>query len=138
MNQASERSTLRRKFALPILLVGALLCMGAKWTEIPIVTLADVAGKWSGNGTTAKGDSYSIDYVFKKDGAYDYGWRATIGGESGKRPPGTLRVNGGKMQWKGSQGGLLWTTTLYETKKGKRKLKGRREDGNRWQLKPKK
>ena len=89
------------------------------------------------NGCSAKGDSYSIDYVFKKDGAYDYGWRATIGGESGKRPPGTLRVNGGKMQWKSSQG-FLWTTTLYEDKKGKRKLKGRREDGNRWQLKEKK
>ncbi len=137
LSQASQGSGISPKLALPLLLVGALFCVGAKWAEIPIATLADVAGTWSGKGTTAKGHSFTITYVFKKDGSFDYSWRASIGGESGQRPPGTLRVNGSHFEYK-TPHGLLWTITLYETKKGKRKLKGRRENGNRWQLKPKK
>ena len=36
-------STLPRKLALPLLLVGALLSMGAKWAEKPIESLASIA-----------------------------------------------------------------------------------------------
>ncbi len=47
---------------------------------------------------------------------------------------GTVRLNGGKLEWKISNA-LPWTAALYEDKKGKRLLKSHREDGGTWQLK---
>ncbi len=48
-------ATIPRKLALPLLVVGALLCMGAKWAEKPIQSLANVAGQWRGNGDAVEG-----------------------------------------------------------------------------------
>jgi hypothetical protein len=48
-------ATIPRKLALPLLLVGALLCMGAKWAEKPIESLASVAGEWRGKGDAVEG-----------------------------------------------------------------------------------
>ena len=138
LTHARERSTIPLKLALPVLLVGALLSMGAKWAEKPIESLASVAGEWRGSGTSAGGKDYSTTFIFKEDGSFDYGWiKGKKKSERGERPPGTVRLNGGKLEWK-SPNGLLRTVTLYEDKKGKRMLRGRREDGNSWQLKEKK
>ncbi len=133
-------STLPRKLALPLLLVGALLSMGAKWAEKPIESLASIAGEWRGNGTggtmygSCDAGSHATSYVFKEDGSYDYSWSKGGSSDRGQHPAGTVRLNGGKLEWKGLEG-TLWTATLYEGKKGKHRLKGRAEDGGTWQLK---
>jgi hypothetical protein len=138
-------STLPRKLALPLLLVGALLCLGAKWAEKPIESLASIAGEWRGDGTggtmyavCSAGAFHATSYVFKEDGSYDYWWKGGGGFSArGQRPAGTVRLNGGKLEWKDLEG-TLWTAALHEGKKGKRMLKGRGEDGGTWQIKPKK
>ncbi len=123
--------------SLTLVLATALFTMGAKWADKPIDSLATIAGKWSGSGTAASGYGYTISYVFKEDGSIDFSWTGSRGGDKGERPPGTARVNGGKLEWKDLEG-TPWTATLYECKKGKRRLKGRGEDGGSWQIKPKK
>ena len=125
---------LRSKLTLTLLLAGALLTMGAKWAEKPIETLASIAGEWRGGGTFG-GRSFSLTYVFKEDGSIDYD--ITSGTRKGHYPPGTLRLNGGKMEYENARG-QPYTITLYEGKKGKRKLEGLRVDGLKWTLKPRK
>ncbi len=139
-------STLPSKLALPLLIVGALLCMGAKWAEKPIESLASIAGEWRGLGTGGSDGhgpthpgmgadtGHAIRYVFKQDGSYNYSWAGQIRSDRGQRPPGTVRLHAGKLEWKGLES-TLWTATLYEDKKGKRLLKSHREDGGTWQLK---
>ncbi len=123
--------------SLTLVLATALFTMGAKWADKPIESLASIAGKWSGNGSKPGGKEYSITFTFKEDGSFDFSTLSKRGGKNGQRPPGTVRVNNGKLEWE-SRNGLLRTATLYENKKGKRKLKGRREDGNNWEVKEKK
>ena len=125
---------LRSKLVLTLLLAGALLTMGAKWAEKPIETLASIAGEWRGGGTFG-GRSFSLTYVFKEDGSFDYD--ITSGTRKGHRPPGTVSLNGGKMEYENERG-MPYVITLYEGKKGKRKLQGLRVDGLKWTLKPKK
>lgn len=48
-------ATIPHKLALPLLLVGALLCMGAKWAEKPIESLASVAGRMAWQGRRCRG-----------------------------------------------------------------------------------
>ncbi len=105
----------------------------AKWTEKRVKTLAGVRGQWRGNGMTADGQSYSIQYVFKMDGSVSYSLSGSMGGKSGHRVPGTLYVSGGKLQYKEVRD-LLWIITLYEDTHGTHMLRGTRTDGNRWQL----
>ncbi len=140
---ARMTSVIPRKLALPSLLVGALLCMGAKWAEKPIESLASVAGEWRGNGDAVEGYGSPrrgrgivgiISYVFKEDGSYTYSWAEPVKSDRGQRPSGTVRLHAGKLEWK-IPNGLPWTATLYENKKGKRMLKGHREDGGTWRLK---
>ncbi len=123
--------------SLTLVLATALFTMGAKWADKPIDSLATIAGKWSGSGTSASGYGYTISYVFKEDGSIDFSVIGSRFSDKGERPPGTLRVNGGKLEWTNRKG-LLWTATLYEGKKGKRMLKGSREDGSSWKVKEKK
>ncbi len=136
-------SVIPRKLALPSLLVGALLCMGAKWAEKPIESLTSIAGEWRGNGDAVEGYGSPgrgrgivgiISYVFKEDGSYTYSWAEPVKSDRGQRPAGTVRLHAGKLEWK-IPNGLPWTATLYEDKKGKRRLKGHREDGGTWTLK---
>ncbi len=134
LTHARERSTIPLKLALPVLLVGALLSMGAKWAEKPIESLASVAGEWRGSGTSAKGKDYSTTFIFKEDGSFDYSWSSNTRSDRGQRPPGTLRVNGGRLEFNGRYEGRLWTITLHKDKKGQRILKGHRKDGDRWKL----
>jgi hypothetical protein len=117
--------------------------MGAKWAEKPIESLANVAGEWRGNGDAVEGYGDPgrgrgkvgiIRYVFKEDGSYAYSWAEQVKSDRGQRPAGTVRLHGGKLEWK-IPNGLPWTATLYEDKKGRRRLKGRREDGGTWTLK---
>ena len=140
---ARMTSVIPRKLALPSLLVGALLCMGAKWAEKPIESLASVAGEWRGNGDAVEGYGSPrrgrgivgiISYVFKEDGSYTYSWAEPVKSDRGQRPAGTVRLHGGKLEWK-IPNGLPWIATLYEDKKGRRRLKGHREDGGTWTLK---
>lgn len=126
---------LRSKLVLTLLLAGALLTMGAKWAEKPIETLASIAGEWRGGGITAAGRDFSITYVFKEDGSFDYD--ITSATRKGHRPPGTLSLSGGKVEYENERG-MPYTITLYEGKKGKRKLEGLRVDGLKWTLKPRK
>jgi hypothetical protein len=124
----------RSKFVLAALLVGAVLTMGASWADKPIDSLATIVGLWSGNGKTAEGYDYYISYVFKEDGSIVYSQVVVFGGHKGQLGPGTVRVKGAKLVFEDYEG-LLWTFTLQENKKGRRKLKGLREDGNRQLLK---
>ena len=131
--------------SLTLVVATALFTMGAKWAEKPIESLASIAGEWRGNGTGGTDGhgpphhtDHAIKYVFKEDGSYDYWWAGSAGfSDRGQRPAGTVRLNGGRLEWKDLEG-TPWTATLYEGKKGKRRLKGRGEDGGTWQIKPKK
>ena len=136
LSQANQVSGSSSKLALSLLLVGALFCTGAKWAEKPIGTLADVVGEWSGEGTTAKGYNYPLELVFFENGVYRYSWQGSSGSESGERPPGTVHVNGGKLEFIDSRG-FPWTATVYEhKKKGQRMMKGlRHSDGSTFNLK---
>jgi hypothetical protein len=128
---------IRRDLALTLLILGALLTVGARWAERPIASVTNIAGEWSGTGTTARGQFYFLALVFKKDGSLDY--RQIFKGRnerSGQRPPGTVRQAGGKVAYKDPQG-LPWTVKLYEDKKGKRLLEGHGKDGSHWKVKQK-
>ncbi len=136
LTHARERSNIPPKLALPFLLVGALLCMGANWAEKPIESLASVAGEWHGNGTTAKGGDYFIEYIFKQDGSFESS-RFKGKNKKGKakhrdKRPESVQVNGEKLEWMSKKG--RWIVTLYEDEKGNRMLKGLRKDGNMWEL----
>jgi len=125
----------RSRFVLVALLVGAVLTMGARWADKPIDSLATIVGLWSGNGKTTEGYDYYISYVFKEDGSIDYSQVVVFGGHKGQLGPGSVRVKGGKLVFEDYEG-LLWTFTLQENKRGRRKLKGLPEDGNRQLLRP--
>jgi len=101
-------ATIPRKLALPLLLVGALLCMGAKWAEKPIESLASVAGEWRGKGDAVEGHGAPghgrgrgnvIRFVFKQDGSYDFSWAGQLKSDRGQRPPNTVRLHSGKLAW---------------------------------------
>ncbi len=128
---------MRRTFTLTLVLASVLFTTGAKWAEKPIESVASIAGEWRGTGAAANGQFYFTTFVFKKDGSFDYN-QVFIGGndKSGQRPPGTVRQAGGKLVYKGPEG-LPWTIALYENKKGKRLLRGHREDGGHWKVKQK-
>ncbi len=72
---------------------------------------------------------------FQASAQDDWRW----GTNAGRRqdPPGTLRVIGSHFEYK-TPGDHLWTITLHKDKKGRRLLKGRRQDGRKWELKEKK
>ncbi len=130
--------------SLTLVLATALFTMGAKWAEKPIESLASIAGEWRGDGTggtmyavCSAGAFHATSYVFKEDGSYDYSWQGQNASDRGQRAAGTVRLSGGKLEWKSLEG-TLWTAALYEGRKGKRMLKGRGEDGGTWQIKPKK
>lgn len=126
---------MRQKYILAVLVVSAAFTMGARWADTPIESLATIVGLWSGNGKTAEGYDYYISYVFKEDGSIDYSQVVVFGGHKGQLRADAVRVKGGKLVFE-DYAGLLWTFTLQENKKGRRKLKGLREDGNRQLLKP--
>jgi hypothetical protein len=98
--------------------------------------LRGIAGKWRGRGTSARGTSYLITYIFREDGSFNVSWSWGTNANRRQDPPGTLRVNGSHFEYKNPDD-LLWTITPHKDKKGRRILKGRREDGSQWQLKRK-
>ncbi len=99
--------------------------------------LRSIAGKWRGDGISARGTAYSITYIFREDGSFNISWRWGTNADRGQYPPGTLRVIGSHFEHKNPDG-RLWTITLHKDKKGRRLLKGRRQDGNKWELKEQK
>ncbi len=99
--------------------------------------LRSIAGKWRGDGISARGTAYSITYIFREDGSFNISWRWGTNADRGQYPPGTLRVIGSHFEHKNPDG-RLWTITLHKDKKGRRRLKGRRQDGNKWELKEQK
>jgi hypothetical protein len=134
--QKGDRA-MRRDLALTLLIIGALLTLGARWAERPIASVENIVGEWRGTGTTAGGQFYFLTLVFKKDGSLDYSQIFKGRNEqSSQRPPGTVRQAGRKLAYKDSQG-LQWTVTLYEDKKRKRLLEGHGKDGSQWKVKQK-
>ena len=128
---------MHRNLTLTLLITGALLSLGARWAETPIAGVASIAGEWRGTGATASGQFYFTTLVFREDGSLDYSQVFKGKNEqSGQRPPGTVRQAGGTLAYQDAEG-LPWTITLYENKKGKRLLRGRRKDGSHWKAKQK-
>lgn len=128
---------MHRRRTLTLIIIGALLTLGAKWAEKPIESVASIAGEWRGTGAAAGGQFYFITLVFKGDGSLDYSQVFKGRDEkSSQRPPGTVGQAGEKLAYKDSEG-RLWTITLYEDKKGKRLLKGVGKDGSHWKAKQK-
>lgn len=130
-------AAIHRGFTLAVLLLVPYLAMSAEWTEKPIGSLASVAGTWSGTGKGRDGKEFTEQYTFRQDGSFEYVWHRGSRTGDGKRPPGTIRLNDGKMNWT-TEAGKEYTVTLYEGAGGKRKLEGRRNDGTRWTLEGKK
>jgi hypothetical protein len=126
--------SLSKQFAFLLVLPIALLLMGAKWEEKSIDSLASIAGTWSGNGNHPRGANYSVEYVFKADGSFDFSWVMPRDAKEGHKRPGTMWIQNGKLEWKTDQG--PWIFTLYEDKKGRRTLRGKRSDGNTQELSP--
>ncbi len=126
-------AAIRSKLTLVLLLMGALFTMGAKWAEQPIQDFQNVAGDWRGSGQTARGKIFFLKLTIKEDGSL-----RTIANWSGgsNDNTGTMHLNEGKIQFKSATNGETVTVTLYEGKKGKRQLKGRRPDGMTWKVKP--
>jgi hypothetical protein len=124
-----------RKFSVLLILAATLVLMGGKWVEKPVESLESVSGTWKGSGITAKGFNFETEYVFKKDGSFDY-W---VGGrnysDKGQRPPGTLYINAGKLMYKNKKG-ILRTGILEEDKKGRRVLKFHGDDGMKLDVRP--
>ena len=120
--------------SLTLVLATALFTMGAKWAEKPIDSLATIAGTWSGTGNHSRGAEYTVKYWFKQDGSFKFSWMMPKTTKDGKKGPGAHWIEVGKLRWKSGKG--PWTFTLYESKEGKRKLRGERPDGNTQQLKP--
>ncbi len=98
--------------------------------------LRSIAGTWRGPGTTNSGYGYTSKWVIRENGSIDWSWVSTWDEKSGAFPPGTLRVNGDKLEIKNGNR-LLWTITLHKDKKGRQILKGRHERGAEWRLKRK-
>ncbi len=120
-------AAIRSRLAVALLLVGALLTLGAKWTEQPIQDFNSVAGAWK--GTYIKdGKKYPASLNIKADGSYE--------GEDWQGPlKGTLTIKEGRIQYQGGEQ-HHFTLTLQQRKK-KRLLKGSDESGElRVSLKP--
>ncbi len=121
LGEASPRkaAATRSKLGFALLLAGAVLTMGAKWTETPIEDVKSVAGTWK--GTYAKdGNKYPVTLTITENGSYE--------GEDWKGPlKGTLRLKEGKIQYQAGER-HHFTLTLHERKK-KRILEGADERG---------
>jgi hypothetical protein len=109
----------------------------AKWAEKPVENLDTIVGKWKGSGITGSGSSFEVEYFFRKDGSFDDRVWGPTWSKKFQRPPGTLRVNAGKLKYKGVKGPLR-TGTLYEDKKGRRMLKFHGDDGMKLSVRAKK
>jgi hypothetical protein len=125
------------KFGVLLVLAASLALMGGKWVEKPIESLESITGTWKGSGINVRGFQFETEYVFRKDGSYDY-W---VGGgrysDKGHRPLGILYLNAGKLMYKNTKG-MLRTGVLEEDKKGRRVLKFHGEDGAKWSVREKK
>jgi len=124
-------AAIRSRLAVALLLLGALLTMGAKWAEQPIRDFLSVAGDWRGSGQTARGKIFTLKLTIKEDGSMR-SIAKWSGGSNDLTSP--LRLNEGKIQFEGTNGQTV-IVTLYEGKKGKRRLTGRRPDGMTWKVK---
>ncbi len=83
--------------------------------------LRSIAGKWRGRGTSARGTSYLITYIFREDGSFNVSWSWGTNANRRQDPPGTLRVNGSHFEYKNPDD-LLWTITPHKDNKGRRIL----------------
>jgi hypothetical protein len=126
---------LSSKIVVLLILPLALFVMGAKWAEKPVENLDTIVGKWKGSGITGSGYSFEVEYVFRKDGSFD-AWAGGRGWSNKfEPPPGALRINGGKLEYRNEKGALR-TGVLYEDAKGRRNLKFQGEDGGKWDVRP--
>ncbi|MFQ5757850.1 MAG: CHAT domain-containing protein, partial [Acidiferrobacterales bacterium] len=109
----------QHRLALMLVVLGAVLSVGAKWTERPIGDITAVTGTWK--GTYVRGeDSFSVTLTIKANGAYEVEER------TGRRT-GTLALKDGAIQYRGIDQ-RSFTLTLHQRKK-KRTLKGSDERG---------
>ncbi len=122
---------MRSKLALAFVVVGALLTMGAKLSEVPIEDFSSVAGTWQGITTWHASSavwSERMTIVINEDGSYK---------EDNPFTPseGVMRIVDGKIEYDSYQGRVV-TVTLHEGN-GKRMLKGERQDRERaFKVKP--
>ncbi len=109
----------QNRLGLTLVLVGAVLTMGAKWIERPIEDVATITGTWKGTYVRG-GDSSSVTLMIKPNGAYE-------GEDDNGFFKGTLQIKEGNILYQ-SADQRTFTLTLQQRKK-KRTLKGSDESG---------
>jgi hypothetical protein len=151
-SQTITRASPYKKLVVLLILPSALFLAGAKWVEKPVENLDTIAGEWIGKGVTdtlatcmnqiltlptGACQRFDVEYVFRKNGAYES--RVSVGSNhwSTAMPPGTLQIKEGKLEYRNDKG-LVRTGVLYEDKKGRRVLKFRLENGASWKVREKK
>ena len=86
----------QNRLALILVLVGAVLTLGASFAKQPIEAIKDIVGTWK--GAYAEGRKDRVILIITEGGSY--------GGRAGKAPlKGTLRLHGGNLEYQetGSQ-----------------------------------
>jgi len=114
------RATTRKhsRLTLSLVLLGAVLSLGASFARQPIEDIKDIVGTWK--GTYADGGKDRVILIITEDGAYE--------GRAGKAPlTGTLRLRGGNLEYQ-ETGDPRITLSLY-TRDKKRLLRGFDEAG---------
>ncbi len=96
--------------ALTLIVLGALLCLGASFTREQIEEVKDIVGTWK--GAYAEDGGERVILIISENGAY--------GGRAGKAPlKGTLRIFSGNLEYQ-ETGSQRITFSLYE--RGKQRL----------------
>jgi hypothetical protein len=139
MYRSTISSTAQYKKLLVLLILPfTLFLIGAKWVEKPIDNLDTIVGKWKGGGINDNGWTFEVEYLIRKDGSFD-GWAGDRGSWSTKTkmPPGTLKLKGGKVEYRNDKGRFR-SGVLYEDTKGRRMLKFETDTDARWDVRQKK
>jgi CHAT domain-containing protein len=93
-----------RCLTLTLVLVGAVLCLGASFARQPIEDIKDIVGTWKGAYTDGSKDRVIL--IITEDGSY--------GGRAGKAPlKGTLRILSGNLEYQ-ETGSQRIRFSLYE------------------------
>ena len=105
------------------LLVGFVVAATTASAQEQLADLKPLVGKWRGYVTSPLG-SAPVDLIVQEDGSYS----TILYVQPSRTITGTLEVADGKAKFKNSEGNA-GTFTLYVDGKGKRVLKGTRNDG---------
>jgi hypothetical protein len=129
MRSGSSRKggNIRNKSLLIVVIVGAMLTMGAKLTPQLIEDFASIAGKWKGSGRIPSySTAFSLILIIHEDGSYEM---------PGHGYDGVMRISDGKIHFRSGFSGLPVVVTLYQDGR-KRILKAVYEDGMTWKVNP--